>query len=189
MRSLHLLVLSLGLTAACDKGPPKTSEAAAAKTAQAGQTGQTGQTGEPAPAAAAAPKGQTFGAGVKLAASTPIDAILGEPTKFAGKSVRVEGMVTDVCEMRGCWFEMAGDKPGAKLRFKVTDGDMVFPMESKGKKAVAEGVVAVKELTLDQTKEYEEEQAREKNAPFDPAKVTEPMRIVRLDGTGAVFLN
>jgi hypothetical protein len=140
-------------------------------------------------AAAAAPKGQTFGAGVKLAASTPIDAILSEPTKFAGQSVRVEGMVTDVCEMRGCWFEMAGDKPGAKLRFKVTDGEMVFPMESKGKKAVAEGVVAVKELTLDQTKEYEEEQAREKNAPFDPAKVTEPMRIVRLDGTGAVFLN
>jgi len=180
MRRLHLLVLSLGLTAACDKGPPKTSEAAAAKTAQ----------NAPAVAApAAAPKGQTFGAGVKLASSTPIDTILAEPTKFAGQSVRVEGMVTDVCEMRGCWFEMAGDKPGQKLRFKVTDGEMVFPMESKGKKAVAEGVVAVKELTLDQTKEYEAEQAREKNQPFDPAKVTEPLRIVRLDGTGAVFLN
>jgi hypothetical protein len=181
MRSLHLLVLSLGLTAACDKGPPKTSEAAAAKTAAAAPGA--------AAAPAAAPKGQTFGAGVKLAASTPIDAILTEPTKFAGQSVRVEGMVTDVCEMRGCWFEMAGDKPGQKLRFKVTDGEMVFPMESKGKKAIAEGVVAVKELTLDQTKEYEAEQAREKNAPFDPAKVTEPMRIVRLDGTGAVFVN
>jgi hypothetical protein len=181
MRSLHLLVLSLGLTAACDKGPPKTSEAAAAKTAQAAPAA--------APGAAAAPKGQTFGAGVKLAASTPIDAILTEPAKFAGQSVRVEGMVTDVCEMRGCWFEMAGDKPGQKLRFKVTDGEMVFPMESKGKKAIAEGVVAVKELTLEQTKEYEAEQAREKNAPFDPAKVTEPMRIVRLDGTGAVFVN
>jgi hypothetical protein len=180
MRRLHFLVLSLGLTAACDKGPPKTSEAAVAKTAQ---------TAPGAAATTAAPKGQTFGAGVKLPAATPIDAILAEPTKFAGQSVRVEGMVTDVCEMRGCWFEMAGDKPGQKLRFKVTDGEMVFPMESKGKKAVAEGVVAVKELTLEQTKEYEAEQAREKNAPFDPAKVTEPMRIVRLDGTGAVFVN
>jgi hypothetical protein len=180
MRSLHFLVLSLGLTAACDKGPPKTSEAAAATTAQATAPGA---------AAAAAPKGQTFGAGVKLPSTTPIDAILAEPTKFAGQSVRVEGMITDVCEMRGCWFEMAGDKPGQKLRFKVTDGEMVFPMESKGKKAVAEGVVAVKELTLEQTKEYEAEQAREKNVAFDPAKVTEPMRIVRLDGTGAVFVN
>lgn len=185
MRSLHLLVLSLGLTAACDKGPPKTSEAASAKTAQAAP----GAAAPSAPAAAAKLEGQTFGTGVKLPSSTAIDAILAEPTKFAGKSVRVEGMVTDVCEMRGCWFEMAGDKPGQKLRFKVTDGEMVFPMESKGKKAVAEGVVAVKELTLEQTKEYEAEQAREKNAPFDPAKVTAPMRIVRLDGTGAVFLN
>jgi hypothetical protein len=186
MRSLSFcLVLSLGLTAACDKGPPKTSQAAAAKTAQAAPAAAPGAAAAPA----AALKGQSFGAGVKLASSTAIDAILAEPTKFAGQSVRVEGMVTDVCEMRGCWFEMAGDKPGQKLRFKVTDGDMVFPMESKGKKAVAEGVVAVKELTLEQTKEYEAEQAHEKNAPFDPAKVTEPMRIVRLDGTGAVFLN
>jgi hypothetical protein len=183
MRRLPVVVLALSLAAACDKGPPKTSEAAQAQAAKA-------QAGQPAqPGAAAAPKGQTFGTGVKLATSTPIDAILAEPTKFAGQNVRVEGMVTDVCEMRGCWFEMAGDKPGAKLRFKVTDGEMVFPMESKGKKAVAEGVVAVKELTLEQTKEYEAEQAREKSQPFDPSKVTEPMRIVRLDGTGAVFLN
>lgn len=185
MRRLPVvLVLALSLAAACDKGPPKTSEAAQAQAAKTQAS-----SGQPAAAAATAPKGQTFGAGIKLATTTPIDQILSEPTKFAGQSVRVEGMVTDVCEMRGCWFEMAGDKPGAKLRFKVTDGEMVFPMESKGKKAVAEGVVAVKELTLDQTKEYEEEQAREKGQTFDAAKVTEPMRIVRLDGTGAVFLN
>jgi hypothetical protein len=177
MRSLCLLVLSLGLTAACDKGPPKISEAAAANRPPA------------APGAAAAGKGQTFGEGVKLASSTPIDAILAEPTKFAGQSVRVEGMITDVCPRRGCWFEMAGDKPGQTLRFKVTDGDMVFPMEAKGKKVVAEGIVAVRELTLEQTREYEAEEALEHGKPFDPATVTEPMRRVRLDGIGAVFVN
>jgi hypothetical protein len=184
MRSLPVLLsaalMSLSLVAACDKGPSTKTAAAAAPAAKAAAG--------PAGAATAA-KGQTFGAGVKLASSTPIASILASPKDFAGKSVRVEGMVTDVCEMRGCWFELAGDQPGQKLRFKVTDGDMVFPVESKGKKAIAEGVVAVKELTLDQTKEYAEEQAREKNEAFDASKVTEPMRIVRLDGTGAVFLN
>jgi cytochrome c-type biogenesis protein CcmE len=137
----------------------------------------------------ASPKGETFGAGVKLTTTTSIDSILAEPKKFAGQTVRVEGMVTDVCPKRGCWFEMAGTKPGQKLRFKVTDGEMVFPVDSKGKKAVAEGVVSVKELSLEESKEYAEYQAKEYKLDYDPAKVTEPMSIVRIDGTGAVFVN
>ena len=124
---------------------------------------------------------------MKLTEATPIDAILAEPKKFAGKTVRVEGMVTDVCPKRGCWFELAGAKPGQKLRFKVTDGEMVFPPDSKGKTAVAEGVVAATELTLEQTKERLEYEAKEYGKPYDPASVTEPMTVVRLDGTGAVF--
>jgi hypothetical protein len=132
-------------------------------------------------------KAQTFGAGVKLPTATPISAILAEPKKFSGQTVRVEGMVTDVCEMRGCWFEMAGAKAGEKLRFKVTDGEMVFPMESKGKHAVAEGVVVVKDLSLDDTKAMAIEEAKEHGQECDPDKIVEAKSIVRLDGTGAIF--
>jgi hypothetical protein len=183
MRRALTLVVLLGSFAACGKGPPKSSEsnAAAAATAPA-----PGAAKAPAPAAAV-PKGQTFGAGVKLATSTPIDAILTEPKKFAGQTVRVEGMVTDVCPKRGCWFEMAGTMPGQKLRFKVTDGEMVFPPDAKGKTAVAEGVVAVTELDLEESKKYAKYQAEEYKLPA--VTVTEPMAIVRIDGTGAVFTN
>ena len=87
----------------------------------------------------------------------------------------------------GCWFEMAGSQPGQKLRFKVTDGEMVFPMDSKGMVAVAQGQVAVKELTLDESKQYAEYQAKEYGKPYDPASITKPTQIVRIDGTGAVF--
>lgn len=170
MTRVACLVFVLASLAACDKGPKKT-ESAAVATAKSTEVA----------------KGQSFGAGVKLASATPIESILSEPTKFAGQTVRVEGIVTDVCQMRGCWFEMAGEKAGQKLRFKVTDGEMVFPAESKGKHAVAEGVVAVHELSLEDSKEYAAEEARENNKPFDPASVTTPTRIVRLDGTGAVF--
>jgi hypothetical protein len=179
-RAFTLVVLVGSLLAACDKGPPKSSESNAAVAAPA-KTGEAPK-GE-------APKGESFGAGVKLTTTTPIDSILAEPKKFAGQTVRVEGMVTDVCPKRGCWFEMAGSKPGQTLRFKVTDGEMVFPADSKGKKAVAEGVVAVKEMTLEESKEYAEYQAKEYNKPYDPASIKEPMAIVRIDGTGAVFVN
>ena len=136
---------------------------------------------------ATAPAGTSFGAGVKLADATPIDTLLADPKAYQGKTVRVEGMITDVCPKRGCWFDMAGGGPGKKLKFKVTDGEMVFPADAKGKYAVAEGVVTVQELTLEQTRQQAEYQKKEYGIPYDPASLTKPTSLVRLDGTGAVF--
>nr|MBA2540784.1 hypothetical protein [Deltaproteobacteria bacterium] len=113
LRCLFLLGVLASATG-CDRGPK--SEAA---------------TTSSGPAVAAAPtspgKSTSFGAGVTVAETTSIDKILAEPTAWNGKTVRVEGLVVDVCPKRGCWFEMAGEGTGAKLRFKVTDGEMVFP--------------------------------------------------------------
>jgi hypothetical protein len=161
--------LLLVLLSACDNGP-KTSEAATSQVAPS----------QPV-------KTTTFGAGVTLADTTPIDKILAEPAAFKGKTVRVEGMVVDVCPKRGCWFEMAGSQPGQKLRFKVTDGEMVFPVDSKGMHAVAQGQVHVKEMTLDESKKFAEYQAKEYGKPYDPDSITKPTVSVRIDGTGAVF--
>lgn len=165
-------LLLVSLLVACDKGPTKTEPTKAAA---------------PAASPTAAPTGQTFGAGVTLTETASIDAIVADPVSYKGKTVRVEGMVLDVCPKRGCWMELAGKEPGHKLKFKVTDGEMVFPMDAKGKIAVAQGEVAVHELTLEQSKEYAEEQAKEYGKPYDPASITKPTQIVRLDGTGAVF--
>lgn len=184
--AVGLVCLGLG---ACDQGKggePKAAQPAAATAAAQPAAAQPA----PAPAPAKAEvKGTSYGAGVKLADATPIDSILADPNAFKGKSVRVEGMITDVCPKRGCWFEMAGNGPGKKLRFKVTDGEMVFPMESKGKRVVAEGVVAVSELSIEESKQFAEYQSKEYGIPYDPASITKPMSVVRLDGTGAVFAN
>lgn len=161
--------------AACDKGPTKSSEPAMASAA-------------PAPGAAkSVVSGQSFGAGVTLAETASIDAILADPAAFKGKTVRVEGMVLDVCPKRGCWMELAGKEPGHKLKFKVADGDMVFPPDSKGKTAVAQGAITVNELSLADSKAQAEYEAKEYGKTYDPASITKPTLVVRLDGTGAVF--
>jgi hypothetical protein len=161
-RTLCVLVLAASIPA-CDKGKSEASTQTAKKAAQ------------------------TFGAGVKLAQATSIDQILANPKDWNGKTVRVDGMITDVCPKRGCWMELAGDKPGQKLKFKVTDGEMVFPMDAKGQRASAEGVIAVKELSIEESKEYAKYQAEEYGKPYDPASITQPMVIARIDGTGAVI--
>jgi Domain of unknown function (DUF4920) len=184
-RALCLVLLCLPL-AACDKGP-KTGEAKAAPSATVQPQAAASQATAPAATQATAPAGTSFGAGVKLADATPIDTLLADPKAYQGKTVRVEGMITDVCPKRGCWFDMAGGGPGQKLKFKVTDGEMVFPLDAKGKYAVAEGVVAVRELSIEQSKERAEYQAKEYGIPYDPASITKPTLLVQLDGTGAVF--
>ena len=168
-------LLLLALTS-CDKGP-STAAAASATTAPAATTTTT----------SAAPAGQKLGAGVSLATTTTIDELLANPKAFDGKTVRVEGMILDVCPKRGCWMDLAAGDSGKKLKFKVTDGEMVFPMDAKGKWAVAEGVVAVKELTIEETKEKAEYEAKEYGKTYDPASITGPSVSVRLDGTGAVI--
>ena len=196
MSRTHLLsaaaAFCLLALAGCDKGP-KTGAGAPTTTAPAGPVAPTAgaapaAAATPAAAAAATPTGTTFGAGVKLASSTPIATILADPKAYAGKSVRVDGMIVDVCPKRGCWMDLAGTAPGEKIKFKVTDGEMVFPVDAKGKYATAEGVITVKELSLEDSVAYAKYQAEEYGGgTFDPASVTAPITVVKLDGTGAVL--
>lgn len=86
-------------------------------------------------------KGKVYGDGVKRAAATPIEKVLADPAKWVGQDVRIDGVVTDVCSKAGCWLEISDEKTGKSLRFKVEDGEIVFPMTAKGRKASAEGTV------------------------------------------------
>lgn len=88
---------------------------------------------------AAEAKGKAYGDGVKLPVATPVEKLLANPAKWAGQEVRVDGIVTDVCSKAGCWLEVSDEKTGKGIRFKVEDGEIVFPMTAKGRKASAEG--------------------------------------------------
>ncbi|MBD3410924.1 MAG: DUF4920 domain-containing protein [Ignavibacteriales bacterium] len=85
--------------------------------------------------------GDKYGEEITLKEKTKISSILETPEKFVGKEVLIEGTVVGVCENRGCWIEVAGDKEFQSIRVKVEDGVIVFPIESKGKTALVQGEV------------------------------------------------
>ena len=72
-----------------------------------------------------------FGKPLTINQTTPIAEILREPAKFNGKRVLVEGTITEVCEMMGCWIMIQGGDEKEALRFKVEDGVITFPMSVK----------------------------------------------------------
>ena len=86
---------------------------------------------------------ETFGTAPSLAAATPITDVLARPAEFEGKTVRVEGVVTAVCTMMGCWMALAPENSptGPAVLVKVDDGVIVFPVSARGKRATAQGVV------------------------------------------------
>jgi len=87
---------------------------------------------------------EKYGKGVTIETATPITQLLSRASEFAGKTVRVEGVVTEVCTMMGCWMALApeGQPNASQVLIQVEhDGVIVFPLTAKGKKASAQGVV------------------------------------------------
>ena len=85
---------------------------------------------------------EKFGKGVSLTGATSIKALYESPDKFVGKTIRIDGVVTAVCEEMGCWMALGEtDKAQNTVRLKVEhDSGIVFPIAAKGKNASAEGV-------------------------------------------------
>ncbi len=135
----------------------------------------------------AGPDGEPYGEALTLSETTPISSILADPEALLGETLLIEGTVLNVCEMRGCWMEIAGDQPFQTMKVKVDDGVIVFPMTAKGKKARAEGQLYKIEMTLEEAREFLAHQAEEKGETFDPETVEGPMTLYQLKGTGAVI--
>jgi RecJ-like exonuclease len=82
---------------------------------------------------------QTLGKGVTIKTATPVKALLAEPEKFLGKEVRVEGEITKVCQMQGCWILLKDGSSNDPIMVKVKDGEIVFPKDGAGKKVAVQG--------------------------------------------------
>jgi hypothetical protein len=85
---------------------------------------------------------EKLGAGVTLTEATPIADVVKSPETFAGKTIRIDGTATAVCEAMGCWMAVAAsdaaDAPTVRLKVEHGAG-IVFPISAKGKLVSAQG--------------------------------------------------
>jgi hypothetical protein len=77
--------------------------------------------------------------------------VLKEPRKYAGRTVRVEGVVNRVCQKEGCWMEISPDGADSAATVRVTfDHKFSIPKDSDRMKFRAEGVFSLKTLSKEQ---------------------------------------
>lgn len=117
-----------------------------------------------------APAGwESFGAPVSGKKALAVAKVLGEPKKYAGKTVLVEGAVSGVCQNRGCWMTMQHEGKEMRVRFK--DYAFFVPMDCAGRTARIEGVFKIEKIPVEEARHYLEDAGRAEDA----AKITEPV--------------
>ena len=128
-----------------------------------------------------------YGQPVTVKEVTKVSEIYDNPEKYIGKDVKVEGMIIAVCARRGCWMEIASDRAHEKIRIKVDDGVIVFPISARGKRALVQGKLESVAMGAEEARKFYAHQAREKGVKFDPSTVTGPVNFYQVRATGAVI--
>ncbi len=139
------------------------------------------------------PAALAFGAalnlGKPLALKEPvsIQKLMSAPEQYVGKTIQVKGQVTDVCQMMGCWMELLEKGSGGRVRIKVEDGVIVFPKDSVGKTAVAEGVFSKLVMTREEAIAQAQHEAEANKRKFDPSTIKSGVTLYQIQATGAVL--
>ncbi len=87
------------------------------------------------------------GAALGNAKKVSLAKIMENPSKYAGKNVRVEGVIVRSCKMEGCWMELAPSQNAKSVRVKFKDHGFFIPLNAAGAAAKAEGVFSIKTLS------------------------------------------
>ena len=132
-----------------------------------------------------AEEGKTYGDGVSLKAALPVATLLATPAPHLGKAVRVDGVVSKVCQSMGCWLEIADEKSGRGVVFKAKDGVIVFPKDAPGRKVSAQGVF--EEIATSPVRESHGEHAKSAENSGKPAAAAPTEKIYWVRATGAVL--
>ena len=65
---------------------------------------------------ASEPQARILGGGVTIEQATPIATLLAAPQDQAGKRVRIDGVITEVCTRHGDWIKVATPRSGSGIR-------------------------------------------------------------------------
>ena len=86
--------------------------------------------------------GPTLKVGQAITVADPVSiAHLSEnPEAFVGQTIKIDGVVSAVCQGSGCWVEVRA-RDGSTFLAKSADHSILLPIDCVGRKIVVQGVV------------------------------------------------
>ncbi len=96
-----------------------------------------------------------YGAPLGDAPKVALADLVKDPAAWTGKTVRTEGVVSAVCQEKGCWMVLKSGEKSVRVTFK--DYGFFVPKDSAGATVVLEGVFAVKTVPEKTARHYAHE--------------------------------
>ena len=84
-----------------------------------------------------------YGSVIDLKEFKQIKMLIDNADEYLNTDVLISGTILEVCPMRGCWVNVKDNDSESNIRVKVTDGEIVFPLSSKGKQVDVQGTLVV----------------------------------------------
>ena len=173
MTRLLALCFVLASLAACADAPDAPAPEPAAGTSAPAPVGGQLALGDPVPSGDAL---------------TPAE-LIADADSYAGKTVVVEGVAREVCQMAGCWLTFAGDA-GQTVRVNVPRDEtesylFTFPEDATGQTIRVAGMLSVETESVEDQRHYAQDggaSAQEVDA------ITEPKQTLTLTASGAEVL-
>jgi hypothetical protein len=126
---------------------------------------------------------RTFGKPLSIKKALSLQQALQQPAKYQNQKVLLEGKISDVCQMKGCWLMLSDGERAIRIKF---EGYSFFvPKDSRGKNVRAEGRLIQETLSEDMARHY----AAEQSAKSDLSEIKGPQRVVTFEAAGVVILD
>jgi uncharacterized protein DUF4920 len=122
-----------------------------------------------------------FGDGIVEGPAVDVAEALKNPDQYTGKTVRLTGPITGVCQTKGCWMQLGTPNQFVFVKFK--DYAFFVPKDASGRVAIVEGTMTMKQETVEQTKHYLEDAGKHDEA----AKVTEGRKLYHFLASGVAI--
>ena len=126
---------------------------------------------------------RTFGKPLSIKKAVSLQEALQQPGKYQNRKVLLEGKITDVCQMKGCWLMLSDGERAIRIKFE--NYSFFVPKDSRGKKVRAEGRLIQETLSEDMARHY----AAEQSTKSDPSEIKGPQRVVTFEAAGVTILD
>lgn len=130
--------------------------------------------------------GTVFGEKTTADNAITVEELFGQLSAKEGKkeaTVKLKGVVTQVCQMEGCWIKI--QSPNGPMMVKLKDHKFLVPVILEGKNVVISGTAEEKITSVEQLRHYAEDAGKSKE---EIAKITQPKKEVVMEARGILML-
>jgi hypothetical protein len=109
--------------------------------------------------------------------------VMGSKEEGKGQTVKLVGVVTEVCKKEGCWIKV--ESPDGNLMVRMKDHKFAVPVVLNGKKVVIDGVATQTTTSVKQLRHFAEDAGKSKE---EIAKIKDPKKEIVIQAAGILVL-